>query len=613
MGSYTAETEAGESLTAPFSTNDAIRSAQVAMLFRYVTVGVLGALAGATTVCVGLVQTGRLQPSVAAIWLAILSACVVFHILLRYLYKRVSPPPGNWRIWAHLFTLISFAEGITWGFATLLLAGSDDYESQILILLATCGVAAGAVSAFGSYMPAFIAIFVPATLLYLGHAFLQPDVFQTRFAVMDIIFVITIGSLGYLSNANIEAVLRLNIEKDILTENLRREKQRAEEANLAKSHFLASASHDLRQPVHALSLFIGALSSYPMSADMRRLVEHIEESANAMGGLFGSLLDISRIDAGAIQPQLESFELQPLLQRICNDHMAECQAKGNNLKLVSCTATVHADVVLLERILRNLISNAVRYTSNGRILVGCRRGQSLMIEVHDTGCGIPLEEQDRIFDEFYQIKNPERDRSKGLGLGLAIVKRLAMVLNFSIELRSEPGKGTVFKLGVPGLEAAPAIPARFDAAAAVVNKRSLILVVDDEAAIQEGMRSLLSSWGHDILAAGSYTELIELITNCPYRPDLIICDYRLGEGENGIDVIRRLQSEYNDEIPAILITGDTEPKRLAGVMTRGLTILHKPVPNLKLHTAVTSLITPSISNQTFVAGGVDSHEESICS
>jgi len=256
---------------------------------------------------------------------------------------------------------------------------------------------------------------------------------------------------------------------------------------------------------------------------------------------------------------------------------------------------LYADVVLLERILRNVISNAVRYTDHGRILVGCRREKRLWIEIHDTGCGIPVEEQERVFDEFYQVKNPERDRAKGIGLGLAIVKRLAKVLDCSIELRSKPGKGTVFRLGVPVLKVPPALPVRSSKREPIARKRGLILVVDDEIAIQEGMRSLLSSWGHDVLAAGSGAGMIEQISKCPFRADLIICDYRLRDGENGIDVIRQLQSEYNEEIPAILITGDTAPDRLAEAMASGLDILHKPVSNLKLHTTVMSLMNPAKS------------------
>jgi CheY-like chemotaxis protein len=407
---------------------------------------------------------------------------------------------------------------------------------------------------------------------------------------MDIAFIMAIGTLAYRTNTNFTAMVRLNLEKDMLMEKLRREKERAEEANLAKSRFLASASHDLRQPMHALSLFIGALSSHPMNAEMRGLVEHIEGSITAMDGLFGSLLDISRIDAGIVQPQFEAFELQPLLQRLCEDHAGEAHGKGNHLQQVPCAATIYTDPVLLERILRNVISNAVRYTDHGRILVGGRRGKRLSIEIHDTGCGIPFEEQDRIFEEFYQIKNPERDRTKGLGLGLAIVKRLALVLECPFELKSQPGKGTLFKLSVPVLDSPHLYPLPAKTAVTDVAGRGLILVVDDEVAVQEGMRSLLCSWGYDVIIAGSCAQMIAEISNCHFRADLIICDYRLRDGENGIDVILRLQSEYNEEIPAVLVTGDTAPDRLVEAMASGFALLHKPVSNAKLRATIRGLM-----------------------
>lgn len=309
-----------------------------------------------------------------------------------------------------------------------------------------------------------------------------------------------------------------------------------------------------------------------------------------MDGLFGSLLDISRIDAGVVQPEPEAFELQPLLQRICDGHVAEARDKGNRLALRPCAAVVYTDPVLLERILRNVVSNAVRYTGNGRILVGCRLGERLRIEVHDTGCGIPLDEQERVFEEFYQIKNPERDRAKGLGLGLAIVKRLALVLDCPFELKSQPGKGTTFRLLVPRPDPARVPPPRAGKTLPRGGNRGLILVVDDETAVQEGMRSLLCSWGHEVIVAGSCAEMIARIAACRIRADLLICDYRLRDDENGIDVIRRLQSEYNEEIPAVLMTGDTAPDRLAEAKASGFALLHKPVASAKLRAAIGNLM-----------------------
>jgi signal transduction histidine kinase len=234
---------------------------------------------------------------------------------------------------------------------------------------------------------------------------------------------------------------RLTLENEGLVRELRVQKEAADEANVAKSKFIATASHDLRQPVHALGLLVGALQGYPTNDEMRRLVWQIGGSVTAMDGLFNSLLDISRLDAGVVETQVQDFSIGALIERVCRDHLAEAKAKGLRLISIDCSAIVRTDPFLLERILRNLVSNAIRYTDRGRVLVGCRRGNSLRVEVWDTGRGIPLKRQQEVFHEFVQLGNVERDRAKGLGLGLAIVDRLAKLLDCPVSLRSAPEKG----------------------------------------------------------------------------------------------------------------------------------------------------------------------------
>jgi two-component system, sensor histidine kinase len=426
-------------------------------------------------------------------------------------------------------------------------------------------------------------------------AFFQGGSAYTALALLVVVFTLTIWSLAYNANKRLVAGLRLNFEKDALADKLRRENAWAEEANRAKSRFLAAASHDLRQPVHALGMFLGALSAHPMNVEMRRLVEHMERSVEAVDSLFTSLLDMSRIDAGVIAHHPQAFALQPLLRRICDDYEAEARAKGNRLILGACTQAVYTDPLLLERVLRNVISNAVRYTDHGRILAGCRLGKRLRIEIHDTGRGIPLDQLERVFEEFYQVENPERDRSKGLGLGLAIVKRLAFILGCPFELTSQPGKGTVFKLSVTRADGPGPPPTQAGERWPGAERRGLILVIDDEASVREAMRSLLSSWGHQVIVAGSGAEMLQKISGRGIRADLIICDYRLRGNENGFEVIRRLRSEFLEEIPAMLLTGDTSPDRLAEVTASGLPLLHKPVVNAKLRAAIRHLINAAAS------------------
>jgi CheY-like chemotaxis protein len=250
---------------------------------------------------------------------------------------------------------------------------------------------------------------------------------------------------------------------------------------------------------------------------------------------------------------------------------------------------VHADPILLERILRNLVSNAVRYTITGRVVVGCRRSSRLSIEVWDTGPGIAEVEQKKIFQEFYQIGNSERDRQQGIGLGLAIVKRLSDLLACDLALSSQEGAGSTFKVSVPFADAPPV---EIDVAVPLTQQSltGLVLVIDDEAAIQDAMASLLSSWGHETVVAGSGDEMLQRIGQLQRRPDAIVCDLRLRNNENGIHVVQRLHSEFNHDIPTVLITGDTAPDRLKEAQASGLPLLHKPIHNSVLQKTIVNLL-----------------------
>jgi len=324
------------------------------------------------------------------------------------------------------------------------------------------------------------------------------------------------------------------------------------------------------------------------------MLDHIDSSVQAMGGLFNGLLDISRLDAGVVEVNAQSFAIQPLLERICRDYAGEAAAKQIELRLRPTRAAAFSDPLLIERIVRNIVANAIAYTDRGRVVVGCRRrGRTVSVVVGDTGRGIPKAEQGLIFQEFYQVGNPERDRGRGVGLGLAIVKRLTALLGHPLKLRSRPEHGSIFMLELPYSDAPLAAPLRaFDPAhEAAGNGGGLVLVVDDEFSIQMAMKDLLEGWGFKTIVAGSCEELLARLADCPDRPTLVICDYRLREHENGIHVIERLRAEYNDDdIPGMLITGDTAPDRLKEAQESGLLLLHKPVNNSRLRAAITHLI-----------------------
>jgi two-component system, sensor histidine kinase len=563
---------------------------QIDALFGFVTLGVWAAALTAVFLTLILFYLGVVEARTGLAWTSYIIACAASHIALRVAYRRSQPVGERWRFWAFWFTVISFAEGCGWGWAPVGLTTGDRFDAVLLVMISTTSVSSGAVSAFGPYLPAFFALFVPAILPYAVFNATSPDSARSASCLLLLVLIPGISGLAIIANRGFKQLVKLRIQTEQLATDLKGQKEIAEHASAAKTTFLAAASHDLRQPVHALGLFIGALRRVVMPLEGQRLIEQIEESAVAMDGLFSALLDISQLDAGTVEVHRQSFSMGTLLERICRDHHAEATAKGLSLVWAPSTAVVDCDPVLLERILRNLVANAVRYTGHGRVLVGCRRrGATISVQVLDTGPGIPADQRDRIFQEYYQLGNPERDRTKGLGLGLAIVRRLVDLLGCEMTLRSRTGHGSCFEVSVPmapgGISASKDTPEATSGAFA----HGFIVVIDDELAIRNAMSALLTGWGHETVVVGSGDEAIRQLS-IRERPDLIICDYRLRDGENGIKVIERLRSEYNEAIPAMLITGDTAPDRLAEAKASSLLLLHKPVSNGKLRAAIVNLI-----------------------
>jgi two-component system, sensor histidine kinase len=568
-----------------------IAGEQIAALFAAVNVSVSGGFAAACVLTGALYHLGAADLLTSLTWTSYIAACAASHMLLCWAYRRSQTAGDRWQAWGHWFTGISLAEGLGWGWASICLTSPGHSDVKHLVFLMVGGLCAATIPGFSPYLPAFFAIFVPAASGALAGSIMSSDPVQQAAFLLMVVFVCAMGPLGIRANQSFKQLVGLRIKTEYLAEDLREQKEIAERANLAKSTFLAAASHDLRQPVHALTLFVGALRDVPMPPEGQHLLEQIETSTNAMDGLFAALLDISRLDAGIVEVHRCAFAIEPLLERICRDHAAEANEKGLSLVRQSSRAIVDSDPVLVERILRNLVSNAVRYTNKGRILIGCRpKGAFLSVQVWDTGVGIPPDQLDRIFQEYYQVGNVERDRTKGLGLGLAIVRRLTDLLDCQLTLRSQLGRGSCFAVALPVARVAPeANTIELDRTSGAF-AHGFIVVIDDELAIREAMSSLLGRWGHDVVVAASGDEATRRLSARPARPDLIICDYRLRGGENGIAVIERLRADYNERIPAMLITGDTAPDRLAEAKASGLLLLHKPVSNTKLRAAIIHLI-----------------------
>ncbi len=552
---------------------------------------------GIVALIVGVLLRDAAAPLVVWGWCGLQLANCIFNI---WAGKRVARRPASPRSAPRRLRAASIAAtftGLLWGAGVLLLWPVERLDLQMLLIFMAAGITAGAIPSLNAWLPAFFGFFVPCAAGVVVAALWHGGLLNYVIAAVILVHGITSARFVAALNGTLIDSVRRRYEVAELAADLKLQKERAEEASLAKSRFLAAASHDLRQPVHALTLFVGALAQQPLGTEAQRLLGHVRGAADTMGGMFNALLDMSRLDAGMVQPEARAFDLLPMLERIAADEGGLAQAKGLYFRLNASPLAVMSDPVHVERILRNLAANAVRYTETGGVLITARRrGSMVVVRVIDTGIGIPAERQEEVFQEFVQLHNPERDRNKGLGLGLAIVRRLAGLLGASLTLRSRPGHGSVFTVALPPArsgvvsQSAPVSMAQtVDIAAG-----DLVLVVDDDAEIRAGMQSLLAGWGCAVVGAAGSDDLMPQLLTLTSVPRLIISDYRLRGEDTGIAVIERVQSEYNEEIPAILITGDTAPERLREAQASGYTLLHKPVGPQALREKMRSLLAAQV-------------------
>lgn len=372
-------------------------------------------------------------------------------------------------------------------------------------------------------------------------------------------------------------------------------KVEAERASRAKSQFLAAISHDMRQPIQAASLFLGVLDGRIGDPKAREVLDRVKTSIDSVHGMLGDLLDLSRLDAALIKPALKPLPLGPMLQRLHAEFCPQAELKGLTLRTVPGSATIATDPELLDRILRNLLANAVSYTASGGILLGCRRcGDSVRIVVADTGPGIPKSQQRQIFEEFYQVGNAERDRSRGFGLGLAIVRRIADMLGHPVAVRSTIGKGSVFSVTVP--LAVPEQRHAGDHAGSSPSGRSghpkcrPVLLVEDDPAVLGAMVMLLEEWGLSVVTASSLQELKSRIQESAKPASLIIADYRLPDGATGTDAVAMARARISADLPGIILTGDTDPARLREANANHTRLLHKPIQALQLQQVIAEIL-----------------------
>lgn len=540
--------------------------------------------------CLAAVAFVMITGDLGAVWWALLTSAVSLGCLLA---RRVLPAPDDFRRvgqYAQAVRVMAALLGSCRGAMAPWLMDAAHPETITLVLGITAGMSSGGLAVFAPSWPVAMAYWVCSVLPV---AFTLLDMGGAVNLTLGVGVLVYLWAMTAFSRHTSSMALRsitLRFENDGLIQRLRDQTERAmaarqvaedalddaEQANRAKTVFLASASHDLRQPLHALSLSLATLGRTPLDARQQALLAHATASADAAGEMLHTLLDFSKIDAGVVRPAPQPFALQATFDKLAREFTPLAEAKGLGWRARPTRCVAHADPSLVEVVLRNLLLNAVRYTERGRILLAARsQGPHVAIEVWDTGIGIPEAEQRHVFQAFHQLGNPERDRQKGLGLGLSIVDGLARAMGAEVDLRSREGRGSVFRIILPATAASAAVgAARSEPSPDLRGLR--VLLIDDDEPVRQALADLLTDCGCWCEAVDGLEAALHLLSG--FSPDVLLVDHRLREHRTGVQAVAAIRQTLARPVPAVLITGDTAPERLREAHASGLTLLHKPVP-----------------------------------
>ena len=574
----------------PVWERDEVLREQVALLRQNFPMTLLASLATALGTLWVMARVADTQA--ITVWLVSHTLVVAgVYLTLRSIAPFVDPAPQA----ARKLIACMAAMGLSWGslgYVVLYWGNSDSviYAIGIISTVSSGALGLGAplYRAYVTYLTSAIGGVMMSVAL-AGGPVMWPALFLT-----GVYYALTCLQARTADRATRRSIA-LKLENERLVTELRAESRRAlaaqeaaEQADRDKSRFLAAASHDLRQPLHAMGLFLETLQRSPLNAHQQTVLGHAHAASGAAAEMLTTLLDYSRLEAGVVKVRPAAFSVQSLFTSLEQEFGVQADASGLIYRTRETSAAAFADRSLVDLVMHNFISNALRYTSRGGVLIACRqRATRLALEVWDTGPGIPKEQWEEIFKEFHQLGNPERDRRKGLGLGLAIVQRLAREMCTDVEVRSRPGKGSVFRLWLDNWQGALE-----DEAQPVLDPLSLaglkVLAIDDDEAVRMGMQSLLQSWGCECLTAESGADAMQSLQRM--TPELIITDFRLRHEETGKQVLQALRSTLGLMVPAIIMTGDTSPQRLRDAQSTSALLLHKPVSTGQLRDAITLLL-----------------------
>jgi two-component system, sensor histidine kinase len=582
--------------------DDQASAERVADIYAYLPITTIAMVVGVT---VTVSQYWRLVPRAGM--LAWLAALFVLGVVRTFMYRGFKHRSSNEREallnWYQAWRATTLVAGGLWGAAAWFFYGYGSPTERLILILTIYSYCMAGMQILSPQHNTFYEFCALCLTPLVVRVALPGDPKSVMLATyLMVIFGITV-MLARLYRKNNEGLVQIKVRADQLMVQLRAEKaaaeaarQQAEVANRAKTQFFAAASHDLRQPLHAMGLFAEALRQRSHDEEVAQLVASINGSVDALEGLFSELLDITRIDTGGVDVTPEHVNMGEVFRKLRLHFEPVAFEKGLSLRFRGEAHNLYADPVLVERILRNLVSNAIRYTNDGGVLLSCRRRQGrLLLQVWDSGVGIREREQEHIFEEFYQVPYSEAlspAQRKGLGLGLAIVKRLAGLIQAPLALRSVPGRGTVFSLELPAGKAPrvrePSDPRGKPPLGLTLDHR-FIVVVEDEPAVRGGLEVLLRGWGARVASfetAGSCAAWAEAAEPGGERPDLLIVDYRLEQGRTGIEVIEFLRRRFGGGLPAIMVTGSTMTGHEEEAADHDFHLLVKPVVPNKLRAII---------------------------
>lgn len=554
---------------------------QVGILLRHLPGMVLGTLLLASGTAWLLVLRGQEVSHVLAWW----AAMVAYSLCRMGLYAWHHRHPrhgGNIRQWALALTATSAGAGMAWGSIALPFFTPEDPFTLALIAFVLCGILASATQSIGAFWPAHLSFAIPCLTPFSIRCMLEVDPALNTLGILSLMYLVFTASFARSVPRLLRESIQLRMENETLVEHLTEAKEQAESSERRKTRFLAAASHDLRQPIHAMGLFVPSLQRLvrdpqPSHRELADIANRMQTVLASMGQLLQVLMEMSRLDSGAVTVRRIPCAINPVLLQVCEVLREQARFKGLLIRVVQTPLWVEADPAVLHTILLNLVGNAVRYTEHGGVLVVARlRGSAVDIQVWDTGIGIPEDELPHVFDEFYQASNVSRASAqlRGFGLGLSIVHRSAELLGARLAVRSRLGRGSVFSLRLPGCEPVtePPAPARPPAATG-----QMILVLDNDEQIVRALTHLLSGWGHVVLGAKSMREALVLAWNNAASISLFVVDYHLSEDFHGLQAIARLRGILEREVPSLVITGDASIQLTDENREQDITLLHKPV------------------------------------